>query len=113
MRVGRRRWYAHQDSDHRDRNFTEAKLKRDLQCIDDRLDYYLDQMNESDTGNADSWAHAVADLKAKLASILERNVILAGNQQRLVESGEAQLSLMEPDPGRSIPGQRSALATTS
>ena len=31
---------------HRDRNFTQAKLKRDLQRIDDRLDRYLDQMNE-------------------------------------------------------------------
>ena len=33
---------------HRDRNFTRAKLKTDLQRIGDRLDRYLDQMNEVD-----------------------------------------------------------------
>ena len=33
---------------HRGRNFTRARLKTDLQRIDDRLDRYLDQMNEAD-----------------------------------------------------------------
>lgn len=31
-----------------DRNFTQAKLKRELQRIDDRLDRYLEKMNEAD-----------------------------------------------------------------
>ena len=52
---------------HRDRNFTQAKLKRDLQRIDDRLDHYLDQMNEADADDASGGTHSVAGLQAKIA----------------------------------------------
>ena len=45
---------------HRDRNFTRAKLKTDLQRIDDRLDRYLDQVNEADADDAGGRAATVA-----------------------------------------------------
>ena len=47
---------------HRDRNFTRAKLKTDLQRIDDRLDRYLPG-NEADADDAGGRAAAVADLQ--------------------------------------------------
>ena len=63
---------------HRDRNFTRAKLKTDLQRIDDRLDRYLDQVNEADADDAGGRAAAVADLQEKIASIRKRKETLEG-----------------------------------
>ena len=82
---------------HRDRNFTQAKLKRDLQRIDERLDRYLDQMNEADADDTGGETHAVAGLNAKIALMRKRKETLEGHRQRLVETGEAQLSLTDPD----------------
>ena len=82
---------------HRDRNFTRAKLKTDLQRIDDRLDRYLDQVNEADADDAGGRAAAVADLQEKIASIRKRKETLEGHRQTLDDTGEAQLSLTDPD----------------
>ena len=59
---------------HRGRNFTQAKLKKDLQRIDERLDRYLDQMNKADADNAGGGceANAVAGLQAKITSMRKR-----------------------------------------
>ena len=54
---------------NRDRNFTRATLKRDLQRIDDRLERYLEQMNEADANAASGGGNSVADLQDKIASI--------------------------------------------
>ena len=82
---------------NRDRNFTRAKLKRDLQRIDDRLERYLEQMNEADTNEATGRANSVADLQDKIATIRKRKETLEGHRQKLDETGEAQLSLTDPD----------------
>ena len=82
---------------HRARNFTRAKLKTDLQRIDDRLDRYLDQVNEADADDAGGRAAAVADLQEKIASIRKRKETLEGHRQTLDDTGEAQLSLTDPD----------------
>ena len=82
---------------NRDRNFTRAKLKRDLQRIDDRLERYLEQMNEADANEASGGGNSVADLQDKITSIRKRKEILEGHRQKLDETGEAQLSLTDPD----------------
>ena len=82
---------------HCDRNFTQAKLKKDLQRIDERLDRYLKQMNEADADEAGGETNAVTGLKAKIASLRKRKETLAGHRQSLVDTGEAQLSLTDPD----------------
>ena len=82
---------------HRDRNFTQAKLKKDLQRIDERLDRYLDQMNAADADESGGKTNTVAGLKAKIASLRKRKENLEGHRQRLVDTGEAQLSLTDPD----------------
>ena len=46
---------------NRDRNFTRATLKRDLQRIDDQLERYLEQMNEADANAASGGGNSVAD----------------------------------------------------
>ena len=82
---------------NRDRNFTRATLKRDLQRIDDRLERYLEQMNEADANAASGGGNSVADLQDKITSIRKRKETLEGHRQKLDETGEAQLSLTDPD----------------
>ena len=82
---------------HRDRNFTQAKLKKDLQRIDERLDRYLDQMNEADADEVGGETNSVAGLEAKVASLRKRKENLEGHRQTLVNTEEAQLSLTDPD----------------
>ena len=82
---------------NRDRNFTRATLKRDLQRIDDQLERYLEQMNEADANAASGGGNSVADLQDKIASIRKRKETLEGHRQKLDETGEAQLSLTDPD----------------
>ena len=91
---------------HRGRNFTRARLKTDLQRIDDRLDRYLDQMNEADADDAGGRADAVTDLQEKIASIRKRKETLEGHRQALDDSGEAQRSLTDPDSRSMHPGTR-------
>lgn len=82
---------------NRDRNFTRAKLKMHLQRIDERLDRYLDQMNEADADDAGGSAVAVADFQDKIASLRDRKETLERHRQTLDDTGEAQLSLTDPD----------------
>ena len=82
---------------NRDRNFTRATLKRDLQRLDDQLERYLEQMNEADANAASGGGNSVADLQDKIASIRKRKETLEGHRQKLDETGEAQLSLTDPD----------------
>ena len=81
----------------RDRNFTRATLKRDLRRTCDRLDRYLDQMNEADADDAGGRVDAVADLQEKIASLRKRKETLERHRQTLDDTGEAQLSLTDPD----------------
>ena len=82
---------------NRDRNFTQAKLKTQLQRIDERLDHYLDQMNKADADDAGGKVNAVADLQDKIASLRNRKETLETHRQTLDDSGDAQLSLTDPD----------------
>jgi transposase len=89
---------------NRDRNFTRAKLKTYLQRIDERLDRYLDQMNEADADDAGGRVGAVADLQDKIASLRNRKETLERHRQTLDDTGEAQLSLTDPDSRSMHPG---------
>ena len=90
----------------RDRNFTRATLKRDLRRTCDRLDRYLDQMNEADADDAGGRVDAVADLQEKIASLRKRKETLKRHRQTLDDTGEAQLSLTDPDSRSMHPGTR-------
>ena len=54
-------------------------------------------MNEADANEASGGGNSVADLQDKITSIRKRKEILEGHRQKLDETGEAQLSLTDPD----------------
>ena len=70
-------------------------------------------MNEADADDAGGRAAAVADLQEKIASIRKRKETLEGHRQTLDDTGEAQLSLTDPDSRSMHSGHGSEWATTS
>ena len=56
-------------------------------------------MNEADTDDAGGRVDAVADLQEKIASLRKRKETLERHRQTLDDTGEAQLSLTDPDSG--------------
>ena len=77
------------------RNFTRAKLERELNSAEERLERYLRQMDEADAD--DTGGGVVVDLEGKIAALRERRATLREYQDKLEESGRGQLSLTDPD----------------
>ena len=76
------------------RNFTRAKLERELNSAEERLERYLRQMDEADAD--DAGGGAVVDLEEKIAALRERRATLREYRDKLEESGRGQLSLTDP-----------------
>lgn len=81
----------------RDRNFTEAKLRRELAASQERLERYLQQMDEMDAADESPRKGRVRDLAQKIAALRERRARLETHRKALQDSGEEQLSLTDPD----------------
>lgn len=97
---------------NRDRNFTRAKLQRHLQSIDERLDRYLEQMNETDAQDADGGMRAVANLQEKIASMRKRRRCWRIIGARLTRAARRSCRLRTPTPGRFRLAPESEWATT-
>ena len=78
------------------RNFTRAKLKKELEKAGERLDRYLKQMDEADADDSGGGA-AVTEIQGKIAAIREQRVALSDRRKQLEASGRGQLSLTDPD----------------
>ena len=84
----------------RDRNFTGAKLRRDLAASQERLERYLQQMDEmdaADMADASPSKGRGRDLAQNITALRERQARLETHRKALQESGEDQLSLTDPD----------------
>ena len=81
----------------RDKNFTEAKMKRRLERLDESIARYLSQLETADRhGDAVPEAR-VTRLKDKLAKLKEEIERLNVINAELVKSEDKQISLTDPD----------------
>lgn len=81
----------------RERNFTAAKLKRELRKSDERLGRYLEQMDGADAAEAGSGATHDPNLAGKIAAIRARRERLQAHRRQLEASGRDRISLTDPD----------------
>ena len=84
----------------RKRNFTRAGLDHRLKKTDERLERYLKEMDEADAQDSGGSAKSTTDLAAKIESLRKRRAALQAHKKALEQSGESQLSLTDPMPGR-------------
>jgi transposase len=81
----------------RDKNFTEAKMKRRLERIDESIARYLSQLETADRrGDAVPEAN-VARLKSKIEKLKEEIVRLNKINAEMMKSEDKQISLTDPD----------------
>ena len=85
----------------RDNNFTEAKMKRRLERIDESISRYMEQLVTADrqiAGGNDAVPQAkVERLKEKLAKLNEEIARLNAINKDLQRSEDGQISLIDPD----------------
>ncbi len=81
---------------NRDRNFTKAKLTKQLAKIDEKLSAYLEDLAMADKQDAGA-AVGTRNLTTKIERLRERQTKLRKVQSELDTSGEAQISLTDPD----------------
>jgi hypothetical protein len=81
----------------RDKNFTEAKMKRRLERIDESIARYMAQLDTADR-HGDAVPEAkVARLKDKIAKLKEEITRLNAINAEMVKSEDKQISLTDPD----------------
>jgi transposase len=81
----------------RDRNFSESKLNKRLQWIEEKIADYLAALAREDEAESETSEVSAAELQAKLAALQEKQVVYEGLRQQLAESGEKQISLTDAD----------------
>jgi len=86
------------------RNFTETKVKKYMQELEQRIEAYLQALDELDQVEAPDVPpqRSAEQLQAKIEQLKTRQVKYQGYRKRMEESGESQLSLADPD-SRSMP----------
>jgi transposase len=81
----------------RDKSFTEAKMKRRLERIDESIARYLSQLETADR-HGDAVPEAkVARLKSKIEKLKEEIVRLNAINAEMMRSEDKQISLTDPD----------------
>ena len=81
----------------RERNFTRANLGIRLKKVDERLERYLQELDETDAQDPGGGTASSTDLSAKTESLRRRRATLQSHKETLEQSGESQLSLTDPD----------------
>jgi transposase len=86
------------------RNFTQTKVKKYLQELEQRIEAYLQELDELDQVEAPDVPpqRSAEQLQAKIEQLKTRQSKYQGYLKRMEESGESQLSLTDPD-SRSMP----------
>ena len=88
---------------NKDRNFTESFLRRTLEEIDEKIDRYLVELDESDDEDGPpGGSMSGEELKAKIASLKDRKATYSALRKEMAETGKKQISLTDED-SRSFP----------
>lgn len=86
----------------RGRNFTRPKLKRMNRLIDEKIERYLQELDENDELELDSYRPTAGELREKIEALQKRKQEYQELQERLDAHQETQISLTDCD-ARSMP----------
>ena len=88
------------------RNFNEKKLKKRIKEIEDKIEGYLQELEENDKKEGDVSHGDAEGLKKKMEMLKERKEEYKRLLKELKESGETQVSLTDPDSRAMMNNQR-------
>ncbi len=89
---------------HRDRNFTRAKMKTRMALIEESIAEYLMHLDRMDRRETPRNPRKAARLQARIATLKEEMARLKGLKRRIEASPDGQVSLTDPD-ARSMASQ--------
>jgi len=81
----------------KDRNFTEAKLKKRLQWIEEKIEKYLRALEQADAAESEGQEVSAPELQEKLEQLKTRQLAYQELQQQMAKSGEKQISLTDAE----------------
>jgi transposase len=79
------------------RNFTKRKLRTRLQRIDDQIERYLQELDEADKQEPDSYKPTAEELQERIKALKRRKQGYVELEEQMEEKGESQVSLTDPD----------------
>ena len=79
------------------RNFTKARLQKTLKRIDEKIEGYLNELDECDSKGPSPKRYSVAELESKIEHLKDRQDRHSQLLQEIEESGETQVSLTDAD----------------
>ena len=80
-----------------ERNFTHAKLTKQIESIDEKLTDYLQRLDRCDAQEAEASTARVGRLTEKIATLRTQQKRCHATLQELERTGESQISLTDPD----------------
>lgn len=81
----------------RERNFTKGKLKAQKKRVEDKIERYLQELDENDAQETDRKKWTREELQEKIEWLQKRKETYEELQQEVDESGENQISMTDPD----------------
>jgi len=88
------------------RNFNRAKLMKRIKEIEEEIEKYLRELEENDAKEATVSGVSAEELKAKIEWLKKQGKEYRGLLQRLIESGQSQISLTDSDSRAMLNNQR-------
>ena len=82
---------------NKDRNFTRSSLAKFIKVADERLEEYLARLDEGDVAENGTHGARVKNLADKIAALRDKRDRYGAMLASLEQSGEAQISLTDPD----------------
>jgi transposase len=81
----------------KDRNFTEAKLNKRLQWLEEKIAKYMRALEEADAAESQEPELSAKELQEQIAQLQARQTSYEGLKEQLAESGEKQISLTDAE----------------
>lgn len=82
---------------HNHRNYSEAKIKKILEQIDERIAEYFGELDKQDELESKVTEVSAEDLQEKIKELKTRKDTFLELKEKLKESGQTQISLTDPD----------------
>jgi transposase len=89
-------------SNNRARNITQRQLKRQLKDLDQKIDTYLHDLDDSDESEPDTPKLTAQELREKIEALKAHRGQLLELSRKMEDAGQTQISLTDPD-SRSMP----------
>ncbi len=78
-------------------NFTEKKIKRQLKYLDEKIDIYLNELDNNDADEIDIHLPSEAEIKKRIEELKSRKDKYLNMQEEMKATGATEISTTDPD----------------